>query len=86
MGSGAITISDIQTGLPTTRALPRCEEEQTRGVRHGSVDLSFRVLPNVIEDLGGLGWLVGARRLDDAVAAAVAELVERDIALGLRPP
>jgi hypothetical protein len=54
-------------------------------VRRGSIDLSLRVLPNVIEDLSRLGWLVGARRLDDAVADAVAEFVERGIALGLRP-
>ena len=85
IGSGAITISDIQTCLPTTRTLPLCEEEQMRRVRRGSVDLSLRVLPDVIEDLGRLGWLVGARRLDDAVADAAVELVGRGIALGLRP-
>ena len=83
--SGALTISDIRNGLPTTRALQRYVEEQTRGVRHGSVDLRLRVLPNVIEALDRAGWLVDRRRLDDAVAAAVAELVERGIALGLRP-
>jgi hypothetical protein len=85
VGTGALTIADIRNGSATTRALLLCGEEQTGRVRRGSVDLSFRVLPNVIEDLGRLGWLVGARRVDDAVAAAVAELVERGIALGLRP-
>jgi hypothetical protein len=39
-----------------------------------------------IEDLGRLGWLVGAPRLEEAVASAVAGLVERGIALALRPP
>jgi hypothetical protein len=87
IGSGALTIADIQTGPPTTRALPLSEEEQTCKVRlrRGSVDLSLRILPDVIEDLDRLGWLVSARRLDDAVADAVVELVERAIALGLRP-
>jgi hypothetical protein len=80
-----LTLTDIRNGLPATRALQPCEEEQTRGVRRDSVDLRLSVLPNVIEDLGRLGWLVGARRLDDAVAGAIAELVERAIALGLRP-
>lgn len=86
IGSGALTITDIQTGPPTTRALPLSEEEQMRRVRRGSVDLSLRILPNVIEDIGRLGWLVGGRRFDDAVTDAVVELVGRAIALGLRPP
>jgi hypothetical protein len=85
IGSGALTIADIQNGPPTTRALPLSEEEQTRRVGRASVDLSLRILPSVIEDLSQLGWVVGARRLDDAVADAVVELIERAIALGLRP-
>jgi hypothetical protein len=67
------------------RTLPLCEEEQARRVGRSSVDLSRRVLPDVIEDLGRLGRLGGSRRLDDAVADAVVELVERAVALGLRP-
>jgi hypothetical protein len=47
--------------------------------------LSLSVLPDVIKDLGRLGWLGGSQRLDDAVADAIVELVERAIALGLRP-
>jgi hypothetical protein len=85
IGSGALTIADIQSGPPTTRALPPSEEEQTSRVGRGSVDLSLRILPDVIEDLRQLGWVVGAWRLDDAVADAVVELIERAIALGLRP-
>jgi hypothetical protein len=86
VGTGALIIADIRNGPATTRALPLCEDEQTGRVSRGSVDVSFRVLPNEIEDLGRLGWLVGARRPDDVVTAAVAELVERGIALGLRQP
>jgi hypothetical protein len=62
IGSGALTIADIQSGPPTTRALPLSEEEQTSRVGRGSVDLSLRILPSVIEDLSQLGWLVDSRR------------------------
>lgn len=47
--------------------------------------LKLEILPNAVADLHRLGWLIVRRRLDDAVVAAIAELVERGIALGLRP-
>jgi hypothetical protein len=85
IASGALSPVDVRSGPAATRTLPLCEEEQARRVARSSVDLSLSVLPDVIEDLGRLGWLGGLRRLDDAVADAVVELVERGIALGLRP-
>jgi hypothetical protein len=45
----------------------------------------LEIVPNAVADLHRLGWLIGRRRLDDAVVAAIGELVERGIALGLRP-
>ena len=48
--------------------------------------LRLEILPNAVDDLCRLGWLDGAdHRVDAAVLDAVAELVERGIALGLRP-
>ena len=44
--------------------------------------LKLEIFPNAVADRHRLGWLIG---LDDAVVAAIAELVERGIALGLRP-
>jgi hypothetical protein len=85
IASGALSPVDVRSVPAATRTLLLCEEEQARRAGRGSVDLSLRILPDVIEDLSQLGWVVGAWRLDDAVADAVVELVERAIALGLRP-
>lgn len=85
IASGALSPVDVRSGSAATRALLLCEEEQARREGCSSVDLSLSVLPDVIKDLGRLGWLGGSQRLDDAVADAIVELVERAIALGLRP-
>ena len=48
--------------------------------------LRLEILQNAVDDLCRLGWLDGAdHRVDAAVLDAVAELVERAIALRLRP-
>lgn len=48
--------------------------------------LRLGILPNAVDDLRRLGWLNGAdHRVDAAVLDAVTELVERAIALRLRP-
>ena len=54
--------------------------------RSGFALVSLTVLPNVAGDLRLLGWTTNRGFLNDAVADAVVELVERAIALGLRPP
>ena len=46
--------------------------------------VSLTVLPNVADDLRRLGWTANRDFLNDAVADAVVELVERAIALGYR--
>ncbi len=43
--------------------------------------VSLTVLPNVADDLRRLGWTTNMGFLNDAVADAVVELVERAIAL-----
>ncbi len=50
--------------------------------RGGSALVSLTVLPNVADDLRLLGWTTNRGFLNDAVADAVVELVERAIALG----
>jgi hypothetical protein len=85
IASGALTVADIKSGSAATRALRLSEEAPCPTARSRSVFLSLKVLPNVIEEVGRVGWLTSITRLDDAVGAAVAELVERSIALGLRP-
>ncbi len=50
--------------------------------RGGSPLVSLTVLPNVADDLRRLGWTTNRGFLNDAVADAVVELVERAIALG----
>ncbi len=46
--------------------------------------VSLTVLPNVADDLRLLGWTTNRDFLNDAVADAVVQLVERAIALGYR--
>jgi hypothetical protein len=84
--SGALTVADIRSGLPATRALrvPKKEPSLVDG-RSGIVQLNLTVLQGAVADLDSLGWLRGAARWNDAVADAVVELVERAIRLGLRP-
>jgi hypothetical protein len=65
------------------RIAPSGRSDPAEGERR--MVLRLEILPNAVADLHRLGWLVGGRRLDDAVVAAIAELVERGIALGLRP-
>ncbi len=83
---GVLTIADIRSGLPATRALrvPKKEPSLVDG-RSGIVQLNLTVLQGAIADLDSLGWLRGAARRHDAVADAVVELVDRAIRLGLRP-
>lgn len=53
---------------------------------HRPMIMMLEILPNAVDDLCRLGWLDGAdHRVDAAVLDAVAELVERAIALRLRP-
>jgi hypothetical protein len=53
--------------------------------RSGSALVSLTVLPSVVDDLRLLGWTTNRGFLNDAVADAVVELVERTVAFGLRP-
>jgi hypothetical protein len=86
IASGALTPADIRGGSAATRAL-LSEAEATRPrVRHRPMILRLEILQNAVDDLCRLGWLDGAdHRFDAAVLDAVVELVERGIALGLRP-
>lgn len=83
--SGALDHSRHPNQPSNNARVATVQEEQADRVGRRSVYLSLKVLPNVARDLSRLGWLSGSQRLDDAVADAVAELVERAIALGLRP-
>jgi len=47
--------------------------------------VNLTVLPNVVDELRRLGWARNGGLLNDAIGDAVVELVERAIALGLRP-
>ena len=85
IAGGALTVVDIKSGLPATRALPPPAREAARGYGRGALVIGLRVRPNAIEDLRKLGWLDGTGCSGNAVADAVVELAERAILLGLRP-
>jgi hypothetical protein len=86
IASGALILADIRSGSAATRAVVSETEGTPPRVRHRPVVLRLAILQNAIDDLCRLGWLDGAdHRVDAAVVDAVAELVERAIALGLRP-
>jgi hypothetical protein len=77
-------MADIKSGLPATRALSVRMEGPT-SMRSRSALVSLTVLPNVVDELRRLGWVTNGGLLNDKVCDAVVELVERAIALGLRP-
>jgi hypothetical protein len=84
--SGALTVADIRSGAATTRALLSKAEAILPRMRHRPMILRLEILQNAVDDLRRLGWLDGAdHRVEAAVLDAVAELVERAIALRLRP-
>ena len=84
--TGALTITDIRSGSAATRALLSKAEAILPRMRHRPMILRLEILQNAVDDLRRLGWLDGAdHRVDAAVLDAVAELVERAIALRLRP-
>ena len=86
IASGALTLADIRSGSAATRALLSEAEGTLPRVRHCPMILRLEILQNAVDDLCRLGWLDGAdHRVDAAVLDAVAELVERAIALRLRP-
>jgi hypothetical protein len=86
IASGALTIAEIRNGLPTTRALPPSAECIPPIVRRGPFDLRLRILPDALADLRSLGWFGAAGNCNDAaVADAIVGLVERALALRLRP-
>ena len=86
IASGALTLADIRSGSAVTRALLSEAEGTLPRVRHRPMILRLEILQNAVDDLCRLGWLDGAdHRVDAAVLDAVAELVERAIALRLRP-
>ena len=86
IASGALTLADIRSGSAATRALLPAAEATLPRVRHRPMILRLEILQNAVDDLCRLGWLDGAdHRVDAAVVDAVAELVERAIALRLRP-
>ena len=86
IASGALTLADIRSGSAATRALLSEAEATLPRVRHRPMVLRLEILQNAVDDLCRLGWLDGAgHRVDAAVLDAVAELVERAIALRLRP-
>src|SRR5260370_18596688 len=72
----------LQQMATSTRALLIRTKETTPMTRSGSALVSLTVLPNVADDLRLLGWTTNRGFLNDAVADAVVELVERAIALG----
>ena len=85
IASGALTLADIRSGSAATRALLSEAEGTLPNVRHRPMILRLEILQNAVDDLCRLGWLDGAdHRVDAAVLDAVAELVERAIALRLR--
>ena len=84
--TGALTVTDIRSGSAATRALLSETEATLPRVRHRPMVLRLEILPSAVDDLCRLGWLDGANhRIDASVLDAVAELVERAIALRLRP-
>jgi hypothetical protein len=84
--NGALTVADIRNGPTATRALLTKAGGTLPRVRHRPMILRLEILQNAVDDLCRLGWLDGAdHRVDAAVVDAVAELVERAIALRLRP-
>ena len=86
IASGALTLADVRTGSAATRVLLSEAEGTLPNVRHRPMILRLEILQNAVDDLCRLGWLDGAgHRVDAAVLDAVAELVERAIALRLRP-
>jgi hypothetical protein len=85
VASGALTLADIKDSAATRALLSEAEGTLPR-VRHRPMVLRLEILQNAVDDLCRLGWLDGAdHRVDAAVLNAVAELVERAIALRLRP-
>jgi hypothetical protein len=81
-----LTLADIRSGSAATRALLSETEATLSTVRHRPMVLRLEILQSAVDDLCRLGWLDGAdHRVDAAVLDAVAELVERAIALRLRP-
>jgi len=85
IASGALTLADIK-GSAATRSLLSEAEGTLPRVRHRPMILRLEILQNAVDDLCRLGWLDGAdHRVDAAVLDAVAELIERAIALRLRP-
>jgi hypothetical protein len=86
IASGALSRVDVRSGPAATRTLLSEAEGTLPRVRHRPVVLRLEILPNAVDDLCRLGWLDGAdHRFDAAVLDAVVVLVERGIALGLRP-
>jgi hypothetical protein len=84
--SRALTLADIRSGSAATRALLSEPEGTLPRVRHRPMVLRLEILQSAVDDLCRLGWLDGAdHRVDAAVLDAVAELVERAIALRLQP-
>jgi hypothetical protein len=86
IASGALTLADIRSGSAATRALLSEAEATLPRVRHRPMVLRLEILSNAVDDLRRLGWLDdAAHRSDAGVADAVVGLVERAIALKLRP-
>ena len=84
--NGTLTGADIRKGFPATRALLQRAEEISPMVRRRRIVLEAEILPNTIADLRRLGWLDDTSHFNDTgIADAVVELVERAIALRLRP-
>jgi hypothetical protein len=82
IASGALSPVDVRSGPAATRTLLSEAEASLPRVRHRPVVLRLEILQNAVDDLYRLGWLDGAgHRVDAAVPDAVAELVERAIAL-----
>jgi hypothetical protein len=86
IASGALTLADIRSGSESNARVALRAEATPPRVRHRPMVLRLEILQNAVDDLCRLGWLDGAdHRVDAAVLDAVAELVERAIALRLRP-
>jgi hypothetical protein len=83
VASGALTVADIRNGPPATRALIIGAEARQPVVSSFGAGVT---LLDALADLRRLGWLDDTARCNaSAVTDAVVGLVERALALGLRP-
>jgi hypothetical protein len=84
--AGRVTAAKLRNGTPATCALAARRGRAMAEQRHPDdiITVSFDVLPEGVENLRRGGWLTG-RGDPDAIADAVAGVLQRAIAMRLRP-